>query len=198
MKLGDKMDSFIEKLQDIIKEVTSTDTIEITDIPNIDLYMDQVTTFMEESLKSYKRYSDDKVLTKTMINNYAKAKLFPAPVKKKYTRNHIMLLVIIYHLKSILSINDINKLLKPVTEDLKCNEKSESLETVYRYFVSLQKFNKENILINIDKQKGFLEREDIAKLKNKEEIVLLLTVLLVAIQANTEKRIAEKIIDTYF
>ncbi len=192
------MDSFIEKLQGVIGEVTSTDTIEITDIPNIDLYMDQVTTFMEESLKSYKRYTDDKVLTKTMINNYAKAKLFPSPIKKKYTRNHLMLLVIIYHLKSILSINDIKRLLAPVTNTIKGSERCEPLETVYRYFTALQKFNKDNILINVEVQKKFFEREDIASLKNKEEVVLILTVLLVAIQANTEKRIAEKILDKYF
>lgn len=198
MKQGDEMDSFIEKLQGVIGEVTSTDTIEITDIPNIDLYMDQVTTFMEESLKSYKRYTDDKVLTKTMINNYAKAKLFPSPIKKKYTRNHLMLLVIIYHLKSILSINDIKRLLAPVTSTIKGSERCEPLETVYRYFTALQKFNKDNIITNVEVQKKFFEREDIASLKNKEEVVLILTVLLVAIQANTEKRIAEKILDKYF
>ena len=109
------MEGFIKNLEVIINESIKEETIELSDIPNIDLYMDQVTTFMEESLKSYKRYPVDKVLTKTMINNYAKAKLFPSPLKKKYTKNHLMLLVIIYHLKSILSINDINKLLKPIT-----------------------------------------------------------------------------------
>ena len=45
------------------------------DIPNIDLYMDQVTTFMEKELASSKRHEDDKILTKTMINNYAKNNL---------------------------------------------------------------------------------------------------------------------------
>ena len=75
--------------------------IELNDIPNIDLYMDQVTTFMETKLSGYKRNEKDKILTKTMINNYAKARLFPPPVKKKYTKNHVMILIIIYHLKNI-------------------------------------------------------------------------------------------------
>ena len=63
------------------------------DIPNIDLYMDQVTTFMEKELASSKRHEDDKILTKTMINNYAKNNLLPPPVKKKYYQVQLMKLL---------------------------------------------------------------------------------------------------------
>ena len=52
------------------------------DIPNIDLYMDQVTTFMDKHLYSVKRFDVDRALTKTMINNYAKNELLPSPEKK--------------------------------------------------------------------------------------------------------------------
>ena len=58
-------------LNSILESVGRIDYIHPVDIPNIDLYMDQVTTFMEEQLSSTKRYEDDKILTKTMINNYA-------------------------------------------------------------------------------------------------------------------------------
>ena len=52
--------------------------IKSEDIPNIDLYMDQVTTFMESRLRSSTRNpGTDKILTKTMINNYAKNDLLP-------------------------------------------------------------------------------------------------------------------------
>ena len=160
--------------------------------------MDQVTTFMEDNLKSYKRNNDDKILTKTMINNYAKAKLFPPPIKKKYSKNHLMLLIIIYHLKSILSINDIKKLLKPIIDEINSNEKCETLEILYNQFILLQKFNKENLLIDMSEQKKFFEKEEIINMKNSKQIILILTILLVSIKANTEKRLAEKIIDTYF
>ena len=62
-------------LNSILESVGRIDYIHPVDIPNIDLYMDQVTTFMEEQLSSTKRYEDDKILTKTMINNYAKNNL---------------------------------------------------------------------------------------------------------------------------
>ena len=68
-----------DMINSILESVSRIDYIKPEDIPNIDLYMDQVTTFMEEQLVSSKRYTDDKILTKTMINNYAKNKLLPPP-----------------------------------------------------------------------------------------------------------------------
>ena len=103
------------------------------DIPNIDLYMDQVTTFMDSRLQSSARYpGEDKILTKTMINNYAKNDLLPPPVKKKYSREHVMLLVFIYYYKGFLSISDIQTLLGPITEHYFQNGQAYNLEDIYR------------------------------------------------------------------
>ena len=102
------------------------------DIPNIDLYMDQVTTFMDSRLQSSARYpGKDKILTKTMINNYAKNDLLPPPVKKKYSREHVMLLVFIYYYKGFLSISDIQTLLKPITEHYLEFGQAYNLEYIY-------------------------------------------------------------------
>ena len=85
-------------LNSILESLSRIDYIHPEDIPNIDLYMDQVTTFMDTQLSSTKRYADDKILTKTMINNYAKNNLLPPPVKKKYSKDHLLLLIFIYSL----------------------------------------------------------------------------------------------------
>ena len=83
-------------LNKIMESVDSIGHINASDIPNIDLYMDQVTTFMEKKLKNTARHpEEDKVLTKTMINNYAKNRLLPPPVKKKYSKEHMLLLLFI-------------------------------------------------------------------------------------------------------
>ena len=103
-------------LNSILESISRIDYVKSVDIPNIDLYMDQVTSFMEKQLKSTKRYDEDKILTKTMINNYAKNDLLPAPVKKKYSKEHLLLLTFIYYFKNILSMKDIEMLLKPITE----------------------------------------------------------------------------------
>ncbi len=70
------------------------DYVKSQDIPNIDLYMDQVTTFMDKNLRKSARYPEnDKVMTKTMINNYAKNDLLPPPIKKKYSKEHVLVLI---------------------------------------------------------------------------------------------------------
>ena len=103
-------------INSILESISRIDYIKPEDLPNIDLYMDQVTTFMEEQLASTKRYPDDKILTKTMINNYAKNNLLPSPVRKKYTQDHILLLVFIYYFKNLLNFNDIETILSYITE----------------------------------------------------------------------------------
>lgn len=86
-------------LNSILESISRIDYVKADEIPNIDLYMDQVTTFMNDHMKSSKRYEDDKILTKTMINNYAKNELLPPPLKKKYSKEHVMVLIFIYYLK---------------------------------------------------------------------------------------------------
>lgn len=105
--------------------------VDSNEIPNIGLYMDQVTTFMDTYLAGSKRNSQDKTLTKTMINNYAKDDLLPSPDKKKYTKDHMLLLLFIYYFKNILSINDIGTLLKPVTKELFHADKDFTLQNLY-------------------------------------------------------------------
>ncbi len=103
-------------LNSIMASISRIDFVKSEDIPHIDLYMDQVTSFIEKELESTKRYPEDKILTKTMINNYAKNNLLPPPVKKKYSKEHMIILTLIYYFKNILSIGDIEKLLEPLTE----------------------------------------------------------------------------------
>ncbi len=87
-----------DMINSILKSVSKIDYIKPEDLPNIQLYMDQVTTFMDEQMESSKRYPEDKVLTKTMINNYAKNHLLPPPDKKKYSKEHLLLLIFIYYI----------------------------------------------------------------------------------------------------
>ena len=82
-------EKYNREILDLIRSIQNIDFIKPDDIPNIDLYMDQVTTFMDEHLASSKRFDDDKILTKTMINNYTKNKLIPPPQKKKYSKEHM-------------------------------------------------------------------------------------------------------------
>lgn len=121
----------------ILKEFTELDYVHPEDIPNIDLYVDQVTTFIESQLSSMKRNEDEKILTKTMINNYTKNHVLPSPDKKKYSRDHVLMLILIYYLKSFLSIKDIQTLLEPVTEKYFGTESDLSFYELYEELVAL-------------------------------------------------------------
>lgn len=121
----------------ILKEFTELDYVHPEDIPNIDLYVDQVTTFIESQLSSMKRNEDEKILTKTMINNYTKNHVLPSPDKKKYSKDHVLMLILIYYLKSFLSIKDIQTLLEPVTEKYFGTESDLSFYELYEELVAL-------------------------------------------------------------
>lgn len=122
--------------QNLIKSITESleglDYIKLDEIPGIDLYMDQVTTLMDKKLRSVTRYpQEDKILTKTMINNYAKNDLLPPPIKKKYSKEHVLVLIFIYYFKSILSISDIQTLLRPITDKYFQNGKDFGIKEIY-------------------------------------------------------------------
>ena len=124
-------------LNHILKEFSELDYVHPEDIPNIDLYVDQVTTFIESQLESVKRNDDEKILTKTMINNYTKSHVLPSPEKKKYSKDHVLTLILIYYLKSFLSIKDIQTLLQPVTDKYFGTESTLSFYDLYEELVAL-------------------------------------------------------------
>ena len=143
MKKKSEVNPMTVDTSDMLKSIFDTfsglDYICPEDIPNIDLYMDQVTTFMEEHLKKTRRHPGDKILTKTMINNYAKNDLLPPPVRKKYSREHMLLLIFIYYFKGILSISDIQTVLKPITDRFFAGNEGLKLETIYNEVFSLER-----------------------------------------------------------
>lgn len=134
------MDTSIEEyIKELIENLKDIKYITSEDIPNIDLYMDQVTTFMDEHLRSSKRYDDDKLLTKTMINNYTKNELLPPPSKKKYSKEHMFLLIFIYYFKNVLSMNDIQTIFSPLTGRYYDKESGIKLEQIYDEIFRLEK-----------------------------------------------------------
>lgn len=125
-------------IEDLFNSISSSfsrlDYIKLDEIPDIELYMDQVTTFIDDRLKASSRdkYSDEKLLTKTMINNYAKNGVIPSPVKKKYNRDHMLLLIMIYYFKSMLQISDIKELLDPINHEFFGKEGNFGIEDIYK------------------------------------------------------------------
>lgn len=183
----------------VIESMKKIDYIKPGDVPNIDLYMDQVTTFMDKHLETTRRYSEDKLLTKTMINNYTKNDLLPSPNKKKYSKDHMYLLIFIYYLKNILSISDIQKVLNPITENFFGEEGSLSLEDIYEEIFRME--NEQSFIVTKDVVRKYQKsRKSFAGVKNQEEKELLQNFALVSMlsfDVYMKKQLIEALIDDY-
>lgn len=172
------------------------------DIPNISLYMDQVTTFMDNHLYSAKRFDEEKALTKTMINNYAKNELLPSPEKKKYTKDHILLLTFIYYFKSVLSINDIKKLLQPISDKYFQSESGASLEDIYaeleEYMSSINETVKYDVKTKSEDAKNSFTDDIFKDLSSKDTNYLKLFkfISMLCFDIYLKKQLIESIIDT--
>ena len=185
-------------LNSILEELSSLSYVHPGDVPNINLYMDQVTTFMDEQLASTKRYPDDKILTKTMINNYAKNDLLPPPVKKKYSKEHMILLIMIYYYKGILSINDIQTLLNPITEKYFQTAGEINLGSIYEEIFRLEEDKVADLQEDIIKKFSMSEKTfQEASGEDQEVLQLFSFICMLSYDVYVKKLLIEKMIDSF-
>lgn len=189
-----------EQIRAIIEGLKRTDYIKPNELPNIDLYMDQVTTFMDKHLESSKRYSEDKLLTKTMINNYTKNNLLPSPEKKKYTKDHMYLLIYIYYMKNILTISDIKSILEPITDKFFSNSGEINLEQIYEEIFRLGREQSVTLTKEVVR-KNEKSRESFKEVSDEEDREFLQTfafICMLCFDVYMKKQLIEKLIDDNF
>ena len=182
---------------DLLGKLKTIDYISPDAIPNIDLYMDQITSFMDSQLENSKRHEDDKLLTKTMINNYTKNDLLPPPNKKKYSKEHLLTLIFIYYLKNILSISDIQSILNPITDKYFGKKGSEfDMSDIYTEIFRMEEEETTKLL------KEFSKKYSIAKdtfkdfpEEDQEELQTFAFICLLSFDIYMKKRLIEKLID---
>ncbi len=126
------------------------------DFPNVDLYIDQVVCLLSNYLSDYIKNDsekDDKIITKTMINNYVKHSIIKPPINKKYNKEHIAYLFVVFILKQVYSISEIKKLI-----DLAI--KTSNIEQAYnRFCTELEEAVKSTFSGNIGLEKETLTNE---------------------------------------
>lgn len=179
----------MENLLRILEDLNLETILALEDIPEIDLYMDQVIQLFEKKFGDSKRNEDEKVLTKTMINNYAKGKLLFPIQNKKYSKEHLILISLIYQLKGALSINDIKVTLEGINRKVTKNEID--LEAFYQSYLNL-------IGKNVDDfYKDIAERETEGKKeRNSSELEQVLMISSLVHMSNLYRRAAEKLVDS--
>jgi len=194
MNIDDKK----EFIEEVVGRMKSLDYIKIDDLPGIDLYMDQVIKFMDDHFASLKRYDGDKMLTKAMINNYTKNKLLPPPDKKKYGRDHMLLLVFIYYFKNVLSIKDINSILTPLTENFFTKKDEDiSLSDIYDEVFEVCKGAttdiSRSVLKTFDRAKDSFEDEEDEK--KRQYLTNFAFIASLCFDVHVKKTIVENMID---
>ena len=187
-----------DMIKSILDNISAIDHIKTADIPNIELYMDQVTTFMDSQMASSKRYPDDKVLTNTMINNYAKNHLLPSPNKKKYSKEHVLMLIFIYYFKSFLSISDIQALLTPLADRYFQKEDGLNVEDLYNEVFGMEKEQVEYLKKDLMEKyqtasQSFAEAEE----KDREFLTMFSFICLLSFDVYMKKQLIESIIDSF-
>ena len=149
MEQGNDIPSVIEE---VFTRYTDGSYIKASMLPDLDLYVDQITTFLTRHLAKTIRFEDDKIMTKTMINNYTKNHLLPPPDKKKYSRDHILLMIFIYYFKNFLPISDIKTILGPLTDKYFHKDADLNLEAIYTTLFSKEDTFVQEVLENVMKQ----------------------------------------------
>lgn len=189
-----------EELRELLDRLKAISYVKPDELPNIDLYMDQVTTFMDFHLESSKRYSEDKLLTKTMINNYTKNELLPPPNKKKYSKDHMYLLILIYYLKGVLSITDIQSVLKPFNEAFFGGAGEVPFEKVYEEIFSIQKAQSDAIAKDVARKWKAVQGSytDVNDRGQQEFLRKLSLICMLSFDVYMKKQLIEQIIDKEF
>jgi DNA-binding transcriptional MerR regulator len=190
-----KHEGFIlTNLANLLAELNLENNIALEDIPEIDLYMDQVIQLFEKNFGSSTRNEGEKVLTKTMINNYAKGKLFLPVKNKKYSKEHLILISLIYQLKGGLSIQDIKQTLEGI--NLRTESGEFQLNEFYQSYLRLHEKNIE--IFNDDVLKTEQDvKQEVRKLDavEPEELETVLLIASLINISNFYRKTAEKLVD---
>ena len=177
------MSQWKNEVEGIAREMSRAPQLQPEEIPDLEIYMDQLTTYLDKRLSFYSREAEAPFITRSMVNNYSKARLLPPPVSKRYSRIHMMVLSLICQLKRLFTIQDLGRLLAPVSQE-------KQAEGLYRLFLEAQR---EVFAHTLEMTRELLAPRDEEGdgLEEKSALVVQL-----AVRAQRDLLLAERILDT--
>ena len=186
------MSSNTPSLQQLLEQVLKDPDLTPADLPNLDLYMDQIITLFDNKLHGGN--TGEKPLTKTMINNYSKERLIKPIKGKKYSREQLLQILLIYVMKQSLTMQQIKKVLSSVTDFAQEHEdclEEDLLTQIYLGFLAQKNTQREQIPTLLQELNLHLEQTE-----SPTDLAVLVLSLCAA--SNYFKRFAQVIIETYF
>jgi len=182
----------MKSLTELIPAMQLDKKITIENIPDLDLYMDQVIQLFDKTFQKAKRNEKEKIITKTMINNYAKGGLLLPIKNKRYSKEHVMLLSLIFELKGALSINDIKITLQHVNDKTATDEFG--ISDFYARYLNLSSLNSSTFIEKLD-QHSIEVSEEVKKIEGDDYVQQVLMILSMITMSNFYRKAAEKLID---
>ncbi len=175
-----------DELEKWTDELDNYNTSEWDSLPDLDLYMDQVITWLERQLSIFSILEDEKLITPSMINNYVKNQVIPRPEKKKYGREHLTYMMLVLSLKQVLSLTDITWLISNISNDIPVKTLYEELNAMKTVSIQQASSRVRNEL------KGM--GEDLAEDEVEKKLGNL--ALKLALEASASRHAARKILNT--
>lgn len=192
-----RYEEFVKKL---LQQQIGTGILEPARLPELGLYVDQAASLLNRQLIGENKDQKEEGITKSMVNNYTKHRLLPRPKNKKYSSDHLILMTYVLQLKGILSMQDIQLLIKPLVENQESPyEDKIDLEELYRITGELQRKEQTYLLAetikDMEQIKGSLAEIDLA---DDDVLGMFLLAVNLSIRANAQKALAEQLIQQFY
>ncbi len=188
-----------EFIRHTIEEYVAGGRIGAYDFPEMEIYMDQAETFLNRELKIYKKSEKDKVITKTMIGNYVKHNMLPRPVNKKYSKDHLILLTLIFYLKGTFQMEEIEKIVKPLIDNYNSEfDDKIDLTSLYEGILEVQAAEQETLSRNVETMiNGIKHRLKETELSDDDMLELFMLIANLSMKADAQKFLAHKLLQEY-
>ncbi len=179
-----------DELKDLLIDAVDDADLHSDEIPSIDLYLDQIISLANEKRKEGSSRFADRALTKTMINNYSKDGLL-SPIKgKKYTKEQILQMLLVYEMKNTLSIGEIKRVLQHVYALPEYD--AATVEHVYDRYLNLKRFIRNETVANVE----HLIRTSMFDLENEEHFLEL--ILSLSLMSSYYKNVVQTLLESHY
>ncbi|MDD2190472.1 MAG: DUF1836 domain-containing protein [Eubacteriales bacterium] len=188
-----------EFIKGIVEKFVSKGLVDADSFPDMEIYMDQAETFMNRELEIFKQNDKDKVITKTMIGNYVKHNMLPRPVNKKYSKDHLILLTLIFYLKGIFQMEEIENILKPLIDNYNSVfDDKVDLTALYEGILSAQAEELQSLTDNISSMVESSKHQMREKeLSDDDMLEMFMLIVSLSMKANAQKFLAHKLLQEY-
>lgn len=185
--------------KELVEKYLQNGIISEKNFPDMELYIDQMMKCLNKELFIY---GNDEAgpITKAMISNYTKHKMLPGPIGKRYTKEHLICMSLVYYLKECFSMDEIQRLMKPLIKNYSSDwDDKIDIDSMYNEITTFVKETETDLPSRIDKQmseiKKFLSNRDAAD-DDTSELVMFISTLIM--RSNAERFIAQKLLDEFF